>query len=115
MALTLDRRNYHGYHRRSAPGRGSDVWDYVPIPCGARPEWRESLAAMERRFLGASSTRSDARWVHAGWIVGTAGVALLLSNPAAAHMGTGLPGGFLSGFKHPFSGIDHLLAIVWVG
>jgi urease accessory protein len=32
-----------------------------------------------------------------------------------AHMGTGLAGGFMSGFKHPFSGIDHLLAMVSVG
>jgi urease accessory protein len=70
---------------------------------------------MERRFLGACSTRSDARWVRAGWIVGTAGFALLLSDPAAAHMGTGLAGGFVSGFKHPFSGIDHLLAMISVG
>jgi urease accessory protein len=30
-------------------------------------------------------------------------------------MGTGLPGGFLSGFLHPFSGVDHLLAMVSVG
>jgi len=35
--------------------------------------------------------------------------------PAYAHMGTGLPGGFESGFKHPFSGFDHLLAMVSVG
>jgi urease accessory protein len=70
---------------------------------------------MERGFLGAYSTRSDAHWVRGGWIVGTAGVALLLSNPAAAHMGTGLPGGFVSGFRHPFSGIDHLLAMISVG
>ena len=59
--------------------------------------------------------RSDARWVRGGWIVATAGFALLLSNPAAAHMGTGLPGGFVSGFRHPFSGIDHLLAMISVG
>jgi urease accessory protein len=39
----------------------------------------------------------------------------LLSSPAFAHMGTGLPGGFLSGFLHPFSGLDHLLAMVSVG
>jgi urease accessory protein len=39
----------------------------------------------------------------------------LLSNPAAAHLGTGLPGGFLSGFEHPLSGLDHLLAMVSVG
>jgi urease accessory protein len=59
--------------------------------------------------------RSDVRWVRGGWIVGTAGFALLLSNPAAAHMGTGLPGGFVSGFRHPFRGIDHLLAMISVG
>jgi len=70
---------------------------------------------MERGFLGTCSVRSDARWVRGGWIVATAGFALLLSNPAAAHMGTGLPGGFVSGFRHPFSGIDHLLAMISVG
>jgi urease accessory protein len=30
-------------------------------------------------------------------------------------MGTGLSGGFVSGFRHPFSGIDHLLAMISVG
>jgi urease accessory protein len=49
------------------------------------------------------------------WLVSAVGVGSLLSNPAAAHMGTGLPGGFESGFIHPFSGIDHLLAMVSVG
>ncbi len=37
------------------------------------------------------------------------------SAPAAAHTGTGLAGGFQSGFIHPFSGFDHLLAMVSVG
>ena len=41
--------------------------------------------------------------------------AALLAGPASAHMGTGLPGGFLSGFEHPLSGFDHLLAMVSVG
>lgn len=40
-------------------------------------------------------------------------VALALS--ADAHSGTGLPGGFRLGFLHPFSGFDHLLAMVAVG
>ncbi len=35
--------------------------------------------------------------------------------PAEAHTGTGLPGGFVSGFLHPLSGWDHLLAMVSVG
>lgn len=40
---------------------------------------------------------------------------LAVASPAAAHMGTGLAGGFQSGFVHPFSGFDHLLAMVSVG
>lgn len=43
------------------------------------------------------------------------GFGSLFSTPAAAHLGTGLPGGFASGFVHPFSGLDHLLAMVSVG
>ncbi|CAN5444747.1 HupE/UreJ family protein [soil metagenome] len=39
----------------------------------------------------------------------------LVANPAAAHDGTGLAGGFVSGFLHPLSGFDHLLAMVSVG
>lgn len=40
---------------------------------------------------------------------------LCVAAPAAAHTGTGLAGGFQSGFLHPFSGFDHLLAMVSVG
>jgi urease accessory protein len=47
------------------------------------------------------------------------GAAILLAfaaaSPAQAHMGTGLPGGFVSGFLHPLTGWDHLLAMVSVG
>ena len=32
-----------------------------------------------------------------------------------AHDGTGLVGGFVSGFLHPLNGLDHLLAMVAVG
>src|ERR1700730_15898600 len=42
-------------------------------------------------------------------------VALTFAVTAAAHTGTGLPGGFLSGFGHLFGGLDHLLAMVSVG
>jgi len=48
------------------------------------------------------------------WVLAV-GLGSLLPIPAVAHMGTGLPGGFESGFMHPFSGIDHLLAMVSVG
>lgn len=43
------------------------------------------------------------------------GAALSLGSKAAAHTGTALAGGFVSGFSHPFSGGDHLLAMVSVG
>jgi urease accessory protein len=42
-------------------------------------------------------------------------VALLIPSVAAAHTGTGLAGGLISGFQHPFAGGDHLLAMVAVG
>lgn len=42
-------------------------------------------------------------------------LALGIAAPAAAHSGTGLAGGFGSGFSHPFGGFDHLLAMVSVG
>jgi urease accessory protein len=40
---------------------------------------------------------------------------LARATPAYAHMGTGLAGGFESGFKHPFTGGDHQLAMLSVG
>lgn len=42
-------------------------------------------------------------------------IGLAFSNPVSAHVGTGLPGGFASGFLHPLSGFDHLLAMFSVG
>jgi urease accessory protein len=40
---------------------------------------------------------------------------LVCSGTAAAHTGTGLAGGFVPGFMHPFGGPDHLLAMISVG
>src|SRR6185436_20726917 len=40
---------------------------------------------------------------------------LFLPATASAHTATGLVGGFLSGFKHPVTGLDHLVAMVAVG
>jgi urease accessory protein len=37
------------------------------------------------------------------------------SLPAMAHSGGGVVGGFLAGFMHPLSGVDHILAMVAVG
>jgi urease accessory protein len=48
-------------------------------------------------------------------IAASGAVALFIGSAAEAHMGTVLAGGFGSGFRHPFSGADHLLAMVSVG
>ncbi len=42
-------------------------------------------------------------------------LALLLPSLALAHSGEGVMGGFVSGFKHPIMGWDHLVAMVAVG
>ena len=67
----------------------------------------------------SEAMRWPARFVPRGFstavTVAAAGVASLLSSSASAHVGTGLPGGWVSGFIHPFSGVDHLLAMVSVG
>lgn len=43
------------------------------------------------------------------------GIAMLASGPAWAHTEAGVPGGLLSGFLHPLSGLDHMVAMVSVG
>ena len=40
---------------------------------------------------------------------------LCVAAPASAHSADSLAGGFLAGFAHPVSGLDHLLAMVAVG
>ena len=42
-------------------------------------------------------------------------VLLAASQPALAHEGTGLAGGFVAGFEHPLTGPDHMLAMIAVG
>lgn len=59
-----------------------------------------------------STTRAGGCALAIAWaiVLGAARV-----TPAYAHTGTGLPGGLESGFRHPFTGWDHLLAMVSVG
>jgi urease accessory protein len=40
---------------------------------------------------------------------------LAIAHPAFAHEQTGVPGGLASGFLHPLTGVDHLIAMVAVG
>lgn len=62
------------------------------------------------------SAATASRWRRAAfWGALCAGCYLADIAPASAHMGTGLPGGIASGFRHPFTGWDHLLAMVSVG
>src|ERR1700759_1694401 len=68
-----------------------------------------------RKFQRAQWPGLRAAKCSAGPMVVAISIGALISFPASAHMGTGLPGGFESGFKHPFSGLDHLLAMVSVG
>lgn len=41
--------------------------------------------------------------------------ALALAHPALAHTQAGVPAGLASGFLHPLTGLDHLIAMVAVG
>lgn len=54
----------------------------------------------------------------APWLVPCLVLALLLffmPSTASAHTESGNVGGFLSGFKHPLTGLDHIVAMVAVG
>ena len=51
----------------------------------------------------------------AGVGLGALSIACLMASPAWAHDPSGMAGGFLSGLKHPVSGLDHLLAMFAVG
>jgi urease accessory protein len=49
------------------------------------------------------------------WLGTATALALVLSSPAAAHVGAGAGHGFAHGFAHPLGGLDHMLAMVAVG
>jgi urease accessory protein len=57
----------------------------------------------------------DVTFAGNAWTVASVVLGALIPNAASAHMGTGLAGGFASGFTHPLGGFDHLLAMVSVG
>ena len=52
--------------------------------------------------------------MRARWLIIIIAV-FLGAEPAFAHTGAGVAGGFTAGFMHPLSGLDHLLAMVSVG
>ena len=59
--------------------------------------------------------RSEAGLFHKPLAVFVFLASLMAASTAAAHDGTGLVGGFVSGFLHPLNGPDHMLAMVAVG
>jgi len=59
-----------------------------------------------------NKTARITRWVTFLWTVGTI---LLLTQNAQGHIVSGESGGFVSGLKHPWSGWDHICAMVAVG
>jgi urease accessory protein len=70
---------------------------------------------MERSSFKTCCRRSARRGSHLARAVLALASASLISDPVAAHSGTGLSGGWANGFTHPLSGIDHLLAMIAVG
>jgi urease accessory protein len=52
---------------------------------------------------------------HSPQTVAVAALLLLCAQPALAHPQNGEAVGFLTGFRHPISGLDHVLAMVAVG
>ena len=75
-----------------------------------------NATAMERQVFSVYPFRQASRRSHvAAFAALVGGVALIFAGRAVAHTGTGLSGGFVSGFRHPFTGVDHLLAMFSVG
>ena len=74
---------------------------------------QSDTAAIEAEVLRVSSIRAPSRRFPSTAVVAV--LSLLLGSTVEAHVGTGLAGGFGSGFKHPLIGFDHVLAMVSVG
>jgi urease accessory protein len=73
------------------------------------------LPTVVRWLAKAGQTWSVLASSCAAWAVLALWFLTLLPSTVSAHAGTGLVGGFRAGFLHPFSGVDHLLAMVSVG
>ena len=93
------------------PRRDGRVWTPSYIY-----EWKRRLDAGDRQLSpNLTRGRRPAGRLPAALAAAAVVIALAAAGPAQAHMGTGLPGGFASGFLHPLTGWDHLLAMVSVG
>src|ERR1700760_67865 len=61
------------------------------------------------------SERTQSSWFVGAPAVAAGLIALLVPQPASAHIIAGAQGGFGSGFAHPLTGTDHFLAMFAVG
>lgn len=65
--------------------------------------------------LRIRTARPSLNPAHALAALASAACLLAAATPAAAHDAAGLKGGFVSGFLHPLTGPDHMLAMISVG
>ena len=72
-----------------------------------------SLSREERSSLFVGTSRAD--FHHSMVAALLAILLLLLPSTASAHTETGAVGGLVSGFLHPLTGLDHVVAMVAVG
>ena len=76
---------------------------------------RSALRSVKRQPVGRRARRrGPIRARRAGQLIAAALLAVAAA-PALAHVEAGQATGFLTGFAHPFSGLDHILAMVAVG
>jgi len=76
----------------------------------------ESASSLTSDVPAPATSRADYRLdVLRGTLAIAALVLIAVPSPAIAHEGTGLAGGFRSGFQHPLTGLDHALAMISVG
>src|SRR4029077_1196510 len=88
----------------------------TPLRCFHSSQRRTRSPSLETEMFSVFQIRQVSQRANEGVVVAVVAVAaLLLGSPAEAHMGTGLAGGFASGFDHPLAGFDHFLAMVSVG
>jgi urease accessory protein len=89
---------------------------WVPHPFAKRKDGNEERAgARFRHLLGLSKPETRNRKLETHRIIPLLTAILLLAPSAFAHPQKGEAVGFLTGFRHPISGLDHVLAMIAVG
>lgn len=79
-----------------------------------RVTWRLLDSAESRRTSLGCAMKTIRRYVAAEWVPVFLTI-ILCAQAGHAHVQKGEGAGFLSGFRHPLSGLDHVLAMTAVG